>query len=102
MTSILKNLVDTLVREIEPDRIILFGSRARGESADRSDYDLCVLKTGVTHRRDLAKKIYRLLYDLNAPVDVIVETPERFAQLKHKRHLIYKTIAVEGQVIYEK
>ncbi|MBN2089055.1 nucleotidyltransferase domain-containing protein [candidate division KSB1 bacterium] len=98
----LKNLTEILVWEIQPDQIILFGSRARGENVDRSEYDLCVLKAGVTHLRDLAKRIYRLLYDLNAPVDVIVETPERFAQLKNNRHLIYKTIATEGQIIYEK
>ena len=47
------------------------------------------------------KQIYRLLYDINAPVDVIVETPERFEQLKDNRFLIYKDIAKHGQVIYE-
>lgn len=102
MTAILRNMIDILVREVEPDRIILFGSRGKNQHDDRSDYDLCVLKTGVAHRRDLAKQIYRLLYDLDAPIDVIVETPERFELLKNKRHLIYKTIATEGQVVYER
>lgn len=102
MTSTLKNLVDILSREVEPDRIILFGSRARGDNEERSDYDICVLKTGVAHRRTLAKQIYRLLYDIDAPIDVIVETPERFEQLKDNRFLIYKEIAQHGQVIYER
>lgn len=102
MTSALKNLVDLLVREIEPDQIILFGSRARGDNDERSDYDICVLKTGVAHRRNLAKQIYRSLYDFDLPVDVIVETPERYAELKNNRFLIYKEIAKHGQVIYER
>lgn len=79
MTTKLKNLVQTLVKEVDPDRIILFGSRARGDAEEQSDYDICVLKTGVQHRRNLAKKIYRLLYDFDAPLDVIVETPEYFS-----------------------
>jgi hypothetical protein len=61
-----------------------------------------VLKSGVAYRRNLAKQIYRLLYDLDVPVDVIVETPERFDQLKDNRFLLYKEIARHGQVIYER
>ena len=102
MIPTLRHLVNILVREVEPDRIILFGSRARGENEEQSDYDICILKTGVMQRRKLAKQIYRLLYDINAPVDVIVETPERFEQLKDNRFLIYKDIAKHGQVIYER
>jgi len=102
MTSDLRHLVDLLAREVEPDRIILFGSRARGDHEEKSDYDICVLKTGVAHRRNLAKQIYRLLYDFDTPVDVIVETPERFEQLKDNRFMIYKEIAKHGQVIYER
>lgn len=102
MNTALTNIVDILVREVEPDRVILFGSRAKGRHEERSDYDICVLKSGVAHRRALAKQIYRLLYDIDAPVDVIVETPERFAQLQDNRFLIYKEIARHGQVIYER
>jgi predicted nucleotidyltransferase len=102
MTSALKKLVDLLVREVEPDRIILFGSRARGDNGEHSDYDICVLKTGVARRRNLAKQIYRSLYDIGLPVDVIVETPEHFEELKNNRFLIYKEIAKHGQVIYDR
>jgi len=102
LTSVLKHLVAILAREVEPDRIILFGSRARGDSEERSDYDICVLKKDVVHRRTLAKRIYRLLYEVDAPVDVIVETPERFEQLKSNRFMIYKEIDRHGQVIYER
>jgi len=102
VTNALKQLVDTIVREVDPDRIILFGSRARGDNEQQSDFDICVLKTGVSHRRKLAKQLYCLLYDTDLPVDVIVETPQRFDQLKDNRFLIYKEIANHGQVIYEK
>lgn len=102
MTTALNQIVDILVREIDPDRIILFGSQASGIIQEHSDYDICVLKTGVTHRRELAKHIYRLLYDVDVPVDVIVETPERFNELKDQHYLIYSDIASHGHVIYER
>lgn len=102
MTSTLRHLVDILIREVEPDRIILFGSRASGDNEERSDYDICIIKTGVVHRRQLARQIYRLLYDFDVPVDVIVETPERFDHLKNNRFLIYQEIAKHGQVIYDR
>jgi predicted nucleotidyltransferase len=102
MKSTLKRLIDILAREVEPDRIILFGSRAKGNCKELSDYDICILKTGITNRRQLAKQIYCLLYDLNIPFDIIVETPERFKRLKNNRFMIYREIAKHGQVIYER
>lgn len=96
------DITDRIVANVDPDRIILFGSRARGDHSEHSDFDLCVLKANVPHRRDLAKQIYRLLYDSNAAVDVIVETPERFEQLKGNRFLVYNAIAEQGRVIYDK
>ncbi len=98
----IEEITQRIVASVEPDRVILFGSRARGDNSERSDYDICVLKTGVPHRRTLAKQIYRLLYDSGAAVDVIVETPERFEQLKNNRFLVYNAIAEHGRVIYDK
>ena len=98
----IEEITERIVNSVAPDRVILFGSRARGDNSERSDYDICVLKSGVPHRRTLAKKIYRLLYDSGAAVDVIVETPERFEQLKDNRFLVYKEIAQHGRVVYDK
>ncbi len=93
-----KNIIDT----VEPDQIILFGSQAKGGSNKESDYDLCVLKKGVEHRRKLAQQIYRSLYGIGISVDVIVEAPERFMTLKDNPFLIYKEIAENGRIIYER
>ena len=102
MKNPLDDVVDRIVRGIQPDRIILFGSQARGDYQGKSDYDICVIKEGVEHRRKLAQKIYKLLYGVGVPVDVIVETPESFDRLKDRPFLIYKEIAENGRVLYEK
>ena len=99
--NILAEIIQKVIEEAVPDKIILFGSRAKGEQTKESDYDICVLKKGILHKRKLAQRIY-LALDINAPVDVIVETPERFDELKSNPFLIYFDIAKYGRVVYEK
>jgi predicted nucleotidyltransferase len=102
MDSALQKAVDIIVKVADPDKIILFGSHARGDNRKDSDYDLCVLKHDVEHRRKLAQKIYLSLYDVGEVIDVIVETPERLDELKDKPFMVYKEIVKDGKVIYEK
>lgn len=101
MQNILTEIIQKVVEEAVPEKIILFGSRAKGEQTKDSDYDICVLKKGVFHKRKLAQRIY-LALDVSASVDIIVETPEKFNELKTNPFLIYSDIAKFGNVVYEK
>ncbi len=98
----LNKAIETIVKFVEPEKIILFGSRTSGELKPDSDYDLLVIKKEVEHRRKLAQQIYRSLYGTGIPVDVIVETPDRFEALKDNPFMIYKEIESHGKVLYEK
>lgn len=98
----IQKLIELLVKKIDPDKIILFGSRATENFLADSDYDLCVIKTEITHRRRLAQEIYKLLYGSGLSVDVIVETPEKFLELKDNPYLIYQQIERNGKVLYDK
>ena len=102
MEKQLKEIIERIIEEVDPDKMILFGSRAKGENKEWSDYDICVLKRGIKHRRKLARRIYRKLFGTGAAVDVIVETPEKFEELKDKWFLVHSDIAGSGRVIYEK
>jgi len=102
MNNPLDIVVNRIVQGIQPDKIILFGSQAREGYSGKSDYDICVIKAGVTHRRKLAQQIYKLLYGTGVAVDVIVETPESFDELKDDPFLIYREIVSDGKVLYEK
>ncbi len=59
-------------------------------------------KKDVAHKRQLAQEIYRLLFGSGLKVDVIVETPEKFLELKDNSYLIYQQIETKGRVIYYK
>ena len=105
---ILRRIVEVIVKEIDPDRIVLFGSRARGDYTEGSDYDILVLKEGIKpedRRRVEGKllveflkaRIYR-----DAVVDVIVQSPDKIEELKDVPYLVYYDAHREGVVIYEK
>ncbi len=97
----LKEITQQIVKEVAPDKIILFGSRAKKRQNKESDYDIFVLKNDLTHKRKLAQRIY-LKLDVDVSVDIIVETTQRYNQLKDNPFLIYSDIAKYGRVIYEK
>jgi len=101
-----RQLRNVLVRRIrkacDPDRIILFGSHARGRAHEQSDIDLMVIKSGIEHRRREAVKVYRALKGLCLPVDILIATPEIMEQYKGYFFTVYHDVARDGRVIYEK
>ena len=97
---VLDEIVRRVVEVAQPDRIILFGSAARGQMGPDSDIDLLVIKAGVPHRRRLAQAIYMGLNGVGAAVDVIVVTPEDVEQLRESVGSIVGPALREGRQIY--
>lgn len=65
-------------------------------------FNICVLKKGISGRRTIARTLYRALYGVGAPVELIVDTPDTLRKYKDNQHLIYCEIARYGKIIYEK
>ena len=97
----LDEIISRIRQVIEPEKIILFGSRVNGLSNEDSDYDLLIVKSDLKHRRQTAIKIHKSLIGTNVSTDIIVETPERLEKFKNTIGYVYKTILEEGVVIYE-
>lgn len=74
--SILNDLVARILRVVDPVRIVLFGSSARGEAGPHSDLDVLVIVPDGMHRRHTAQRIYREMGGLGRPVDIVVVTEE--------------------------
>jgi predicted nucleotidyltransferase len=98
----LEEIVRRIVEVAQPEKIILFGSAARGKIGPHSDLDLLVITAGPVHCRDLAGDIYMNLHGVKYPVDVIVATPGDVERYKDSHALIYKPALREGKVIYER
>lgn len=98
---VLTKIVSTIVSAVDPDKIILFGSRAIGKSNNNSDYDICVLKNESINQHKLSQKIYSSLFGIGASVDIVVQNSKRFETLKDKWFLIYHDVAKFGKIIYQ-
>lgn len=95
----LQEIVHRIVAAVRPQKIILFGSAARGEMGPDSDLDLLVIKD-CGHRRRTATKIERSLIGIGIPTDVIVATPDDIEHYKDTIGLIYRPALREGKTIY--
>ena len=98
--TILADIVKRIVRAAKPEKIVLFGSAARGEMGPDSDYDLLVIKGGKYKQWPVLTRIYRCLPG-TAAVDVVLATPEVVDRYRDTHCLVYCPAMREGKVIYE-
>jgi len=95
--------VKRIVKQFDPERIILFGSRATGTAGPDSDVDLLVVMPVQGSKRDQAIKIRLALidtYPLRFSLDLFVSTPEDFAWRKEIPGTIERPAAREGKLLY--
>ena len=98
--EMLSDIIRRVVAVAEPERIILFGSMARGDANCHSDVDLLVVKNGSDLRR-LTTRIYRRLYGIDAAVDIVMVTPQDVERYGDSHGLVIKPALREGTVMYE-
>ena len=93
-------MVERIVRGFDPERVILFGSHARGDADPDSDVDLLVVMHVKGSRRRARLSIRRALRGIPMPKDIIVTTPEDFQWRKEIAGTIERPAAQEGKVLY--
>ena len=96
----LEEIINRILQVIIPDKIILFGSRARGESREDSDYDILIIKSGIEDELKTENAIYRSFIGMIANADILVRTPEEVEKSKNKVVSVIKTAIKEGVVVY--
>jgi len=100
--QVLDEAVQRLVARFHPQRIILFGSQARGTADARSDVDLLVISRLSGKRRPLMVEMSRALCDLDAAFEVVIQTPEEFDMDRQMPGTIGRYASREGKVLYER
>lgn len=98
---ILGDVVQRIVRAVDPDRIVLFGSGARGTMKAGSDLDLLVVKAGC-NSRELAVRAQCGLSAEGPPVDVIAATPEQAEKHRDSLSLVLGPALREGITVYDR
>jgi predicted nucleotidyltransferase len=98
----LAEIVRRLIAAYEPERIYLFGSRARGDSGTDSDYDLMVVvPDSAPPERMRSRLAYEALRGTGTAADVLVWSQEAFECRLHLRASLPSTVVSEGTLLYE-
>jgi predicted nucleotidyltransferase len=96
----IQRMVRQIVSRFHPDRIILFGSHARGDAGPDSDVDLLVVMPFLGSKLEKQLEIRLALNDIHIPKDIVVTTPEDFQWRKEIPGTIERPAAREGKVLY--
>jgi uncharacterized protein len=84
-----------------PARVILFGSRARGDANDRSDFDFLVVERDVANRFAEMARLGRILGRLLIPADVVVVSEQYAKKWEPVRGTLIHEAMSQGEVIAE-
>ena len=98
----LQEVVERIIGAFDPQRIILFGSRASGETGPASDVDLLVVMENGEGPMQRSAQVARVLLDIPFPIDILVRTPE---ELEHRLDIgdyFIREIVEGGRVLYER
>lgn len=98
--SNLAEIVRRIVETADPEKVILFGSTARGDAGPHSDMDFLIIKS-TPNKRELSARIRRALYGVEAAVDLVVVSPEYVEKYKDTHALIVKPALKDGIVVYD-
>ena len=102
--EVLADMVHAIVWEVDPERIYLFGSRARGDARQDSDVDLLIVVSepfGPEHSRfQQINRVYRALSPFRIPNDVLLYSSDEFAKWSQSLNHVVGRCSREGKLLY--
>ncbi len=101
LESELNRYLEILIGTYRPEKVILFGSMAQGETGEWSDLDLVIIKETDLPFLDRIKEVMKLLRS-RVGVDILVYTPEEFEHLSRERAFVRNEIVNKGKILYER
>ena len=96
----LDEIVRRIVEAVHPDKIILFGSHARGDAGPDSDLDLLIIAPSDQPRGRRLKPVYRALRGLTTPKDLLWWTPQEVDQWQDAPGHVIRHALREGKTLY--
>lgn len=98
----LRPAIQKIVQELNPEKIVLFGSYAYGMPNPHSDVDLLVIMKTKASLKDRSWAVSRLLLPRPFPVDILVKTPKEVEKAIASGDFFLKEILTRGKVLYDR
>ena len=98
----IEQLTAKIVEAERPEKIVLFGSYARGTATESSDIDLLVISRSQLSRREREVRLTRQLFGSGVPYDLFVFTPEEVEDRLRRNGPFIREILATGQVVYQR
>jgi len=96
----IQNFVKQIAQNFSPEKVVLFGSYARGSASEDSDVDLLVImphnKRNIEQSLDITRGI-----DRSFPLDLIVRKPDEIRKRLRLHDMFLTSILEEGEILYE-
>ena len=96
----IRRIAARIARRFSPERVVLFGSEARGTAGRDSDADFLVVMPFAGNRRESEIAVRLAIHDIRLPKDVIVVTPEEMRRQRHVRGTVVRQAWREGRTLY--
>ena len=96
----IQHITQKIVEAFHPRRIVMFGSRARGQARPDSDLDLMIEMESDLPPEERFLAVFRLFALRRWALDVIVMTPEEVRDQRRYRNSVLRAIEAEGKVLY--
>lgn len=98
----IKDIVDKIATRYNPERIILFGSYAKGNFDDNSDLDFILVKDTSTPRQKRGIEVSSLFYGLLVPMDFKIYTSSEFEEELKDQYSFLTSALKNSKVLYER
>lgn len=98
----IKKIAERLAKASNAEKVILFGSHARGDAGEHSDVDYLIIAESQLPRFKRSRSLYKLFQPYPFAMDIIVYTPSEIERGKQSRLSFITTVLKEGKVLYER
>jgi predicted nucleotidyltransferase len=97
MDSLVEKVTSRIASELAPEKIILFGSRARGDAGPDSDIDLLIIYDGPMSKREVKLFVQRLFPERDFSMDVFVLSSDEYARQQNVVSTVGRAAAISGE-----
>ncbi|MBU4481541.1 nucleotidyltransferase domain-containing protein [Patescibacteria group bacterium] len=97
----IKEITEKIVKEFQPEKIILFGSFAYGKPKPSSDIDLLIIKKSKKRKVERIKEVL-MKVESEIPLGPLVYTPKEIQERLYLGDFFFQSIFKKGKLLYEK